>query len=171
MSEGTSGSQPAEPAASAVDRRVLMRAAWTVGAAGLAVGVVGCTADNSSSSGTGNGSSQAQGGGGSGGALVDPAPTGPAQIGSVSDIAVGAGKVFASPPLVITHPAAGQFKAFSGVCTHTGCKLSQVEGGEIICPCHGARFSATTGAVLKGPATVALPSVAIAVENGIARIV
>jgi Rieske Fe-S protein len=171
MGEDTSWSQDAEHAESAVNRRAFIRAAGVVGTAGLAVGgVAGCTAASSSGSGTGNGSSS-QAGGGAGQALVDPAPTGPSQLGPVTDIAVGAGKVFASPPLVVTHPAAGQFKAFSGVCTHTGCKLSEVKDGEIICPCHGARFSAATGAVLKGPATVSLPAVPIAVENGVARLV
>jgi Rieske Fe-S protein len=29
------------------------------------------------------------------------------------------------------------------------------------CPCHGSVFSATTGAVIQGPATLPLPGVAI----------
>lgn len=172
MDDDTSRSQSTEPAESAVNRRAFIRAGGVVGAVGLAAAsVAACSAAGSSGSGTGNGSSQGQGGGGGGQAIANPAPTGPSQLGSVTDIAVGGGKVFASPPLVVTHPAAGQFKAFSGVCTHSGCTLSGVKDGQIDCPCHGCRFSAATGAVVKGPATVALPAVQIAIENGIARIV
>jgi Rieske Fe-S protein len=168
MSEDSSQSQSAD---SVTSRRAFVRTVGAVGAAGLALeGVVGCAGPGASSSGTGSGSAQRQNGG-TPAAVADPAPTGPSQLGSVTDIAVGGGKVFTSPPLVVTHPAAGQFKAFSGVCTHTGCKLSEVKAGEIICPCHGSRFSAATGAVVKGPATESLPPVPITVENGVARVV
>jgi len=55
--------------------------------------------------------------------------------------------------------------AFSAICTHLGCtvfeKLSR--DGLIACPCHGSRFDPTRqGAVAKGPADRALPSLPIA---------
>jgi 3-phenylpropionate/trans-cinnamate dioxygenase ferredoxin subunit len=48
----------------------------------------------------------------------------------------------------------GEFYAIEDVCTHDGGVLSngKVEGKEIVCPRHGARFSIVTGAVLAPPA-------------------
>ena len=36
-------------------------------------------------------------------------------------------------------------------CTHLGCNIHSMENNELVCPCHGSRFS-LTGACLKGPA-------------------
>lgn len=48
----------------------------------------------------------------------------------------------------------GQFYAIEDVCTHDGGELAsgKVEGNEVICPRHGARFCIRTGAVLCPPA-------------------
>jgi len=48
----------------------------------------------------------------------------------------------------------GEYYAIEDVCTHDGGELSKgrVEGEEIICQRHGARFSIRTGAVLGPPA-------------------
>jgi nitrite reductase/ring-hydroxylating ferredoxin subunit/uncharacterized membrane protein len=45
-------------------------------------------------------------------------------------------------------------------CSHRGCSLSEgeVEGDEIVCACHGSRFSLRDGSVLGGPATTAQPA-------------
>jgi nitrite reductase/ring-hydroxylating ferredoxin subunit len=71
-----------------------------------------------------------------------PAPSGTA----TADIPVGGGKVYPDSQVVVTQPSAGQFKAFSAICTHQGCLVGMVEGGHIICPCHGSQFDITTGA-------------------------
>ena len=42
----------------------------------------------------------------------------------------------------------------SAICTHKGCSVS-FNGTLLRCPCHGSQFS-LEGAVLRGPATVAL---------------
>jgi len=49
---------------------------------------------------------------------------------------------------------AGELHAIEDVCTHDGAELTggAVEGCEIICPRHGARFSLRTGAALSPPA-------------------
>lgn len=45
-------------------------------------------------------------------------------------------------------------------CSHRGCSLSEgsVEGEEVVCACHGSRFSLRTGAVKHGPATASQPA-------------
>ncbi|WP_308212976.1 Rieske (2Fe-2S) protein [Mycolicibacterium vanbaalenii] len=42
--------------------------------------------------------------------------------------------------MVLTQPNTGEFKAFSAVCTHAGCTVSEVIGASITCPCHGSSF-------------------------------
>lgn len=53
-------------------------------------------------------------------------------------------------------------------CSHRGCSLSQgeVEGDEIVCSCHGSRFSLRDGAVRHGPATAAQPAFQVRVQDG-----
>lgn len=48
----------------------------------------------------------------------------------------------------------GAFYAMSDTCTHRGGPLSEgtVEGTEVTCPWHGAKFDLRTGAVLGPPA-------------------
>jgi len=48
----------------------------------------------------------------------------------------------------------GAFFAIEDVCTHDGAELTggAIEGMEIICPRHGARFSLRTGEALTPPA-------------------
>jgi nitrite reductase/ring-hydroxylating ferredoxin subunit len=45
-------------------------------------------------------------------------------------------------------------------CSHRGCSLSDgdVEGEEVVCACHGSRFSLRDGAVRRGPATAPQPA-------------
>ena len=75
-----------------------------------------------------------------------------------SDIPVGGGKIFDTQLVVVTQPTAGEFKAFSAVCTHMGCTVNQIANGRIDCPCHGSEYSITDGAVLAGPAPKPLPA-------------
>ncbi|MFV2073307.1 MAG: ubiquinol-cytochrome c reductase iron-sulfur subunit [Thermoanaerobaculales bacterium] len=49
------------------------------------------------------------------------------------------------------------FRTMSAICTHLGCTVNRVGGGEgYLCPCHGSRFDAN-GLVIKGPAPRPLP--------------
>ena len=68
--------------------------------------------------------------------------------------------------MVVTQPTAGEFKAFSAVCTHMGCIVNQVSNGTIDCPCHGSQYNITTGAVVAGPAPRPLPAEQIKVSGG-----
>jgi nitrite reductase/ring-hydroxylating ferredoxin subunit len=54
----------------------------------------------------------------------------------------------------------GAFYALSDTCTHRGGPLSEgdVEGTEVTCPWHGAKFDLRTGAVLGPPAPTGVKS-------------
>jgi Rieske Fe-S protein len=82
-----------------------------------------------------------------------------------SEIPVGGGKIFEEQKLVVTQPAAGEFKAFSAVCTHQGCLVSKIASGTIDCPCHGSKFSIKDGSVEDGPAPKPLPEKTVTVTG------
>ena len=75
---------------------------------------------------------------------------------AVADVPVGGGVVISDPPIVVTQPTSGQINGFTAICPHAGCLVSTVVDDEIICPCHGSRFSALDGSVIQGPAVQAL---------------
>lgn len=77
-------------------------------------------------------------------------------LARTSDIAVGGGVIYADSKVVVTQPTAGEFKAFSAVCTHQGCLVGSIEGDSIVCPCHSSKFTITDGSVTAGPATAPL---------------
>jgi cytochrome b6-f complex iron-sulfur subunit len=45
----------------------------------------------------------------------------------------------------------GTTSVFSSRCSHAGCRISKSEGNQLICPCHGSRYDALSGKVIKGP--------------------
>jgi len=67
---------------------------------------------------------------------------------------------------------AGRYYAIEDVCTHEEETLSagEVEGEEIVCPRHGARFSLVTGAALSPPAYEAVATFAVRVEDGVVKV-
>jgi Rieske Fe-S protein len=90
-----------------------------------------------------------------------PAPS-PVALTTTADVPVGSGVIV--DDIVVTQPTAGVFKGFSTVCPHAGCNVSKVEGGNIVCPCHGSRFS-LEGAVVGGPAKDPLTAKAVVVQG------
>jgi Rieske Fe-S protein len=92
-------------------------------------------------------------------------PSGGTAIGKTSEIPVGGGKVFTDASVVVTQPTAGDYQAFTAICTHARCVVTQVISGTINCPCHGSRFDAATGAVAVGPAKNPLPHAHIQVSG------
>ena len=84
---------------------------------------------------------------------------------STSDVPVGGGAILADRKVVVTQPTAGSYKAFSAVCPHQGCLVSDVSDGAINCNCHGSKFSATDGSVVNGPANSPLAPVALTVSG------
>jgi Rieske Fe-S protein len=86
-------------------------------------------------------------------------------LASTSEIPVGGGKIFDTQVVVVTQPTAGEYKAFSAVCTHMGCIVNQISMGRIDCPCHGSEYSISDGAVLAGPAPRPLPAKQIKISG------
>lgn len=112
---------------------------------------------------------------GGGGDAASPSDTSSSSAGSdgsggghtiaTSDVPVGGGKILTAQQVVVTQPTKGDFKAFTAICTHQGCLVTRVQGGEIICPCHGSQFSIKDGSPTSGPAQSALASKKVSVEG------
>lgn len=62
----------------------------------------------------------------------------------------------------------GEYFAIEDVCTHDGGRLTGgcVEGGEIVCPRHGARFCIRTGDALTAPAYEPTARFPVRIEAG-----
>jgi len=113
-----------------------------------AAALAACSSGGDSDSGSGSSSGEA--------------PAAPDILTKTTEVPVGSGVVVGE--VVVTQPAAGDFKAFSAVCTHSGCLINEVADGTINCPCHGSKFS-LDGAVVNGPAAKPLNAEAITVQG------
>ncbi|KPK57077.1 MAG: non-heme iron oxygenase ferredoxin subunit [Gammaproteobacteria bacterium] len=62
----------------------------------------------------------------------------------------------------------GELYAIEDVCTHDGEELTggPVEGDQIICPRHGARFCLRSGKALTAPAYEDLPTYPVRIRDG-----
>ncbi|GAA4384430.1 Rieske (2Fe-2S) protein [Tsukamurella soli] len=140
-------------------RRIL---AALPGVALLPVVLAACSSSTESSSpgstGTSSGGGTAAAGGASGKHVTVAAASVP--TGSAVVLADGA------TPYVVAQPTAGKFVAFSAICTHQGGTVTAGDGLTLVCPLHGSRFDAATGAVERGPATAPLPAVPVRDVNG-----
>lgn len=96
---------------------------------------------------------------------TDGAAEGGVTVGTTSDIPVGGGVIFAGQGVVVTQPTAGEFKAFSSICSHQRCPVTSVDGGTINCSCHMSRFSIENGAPNGGPATQPLDTKQVTVQG------
>jgi thiosulfate dehydrogenase [quinone] large subunit len=107
-----------------------------------------------------------------------PAPTtassggvpGGTKVGPAADVPVGGSASFRDPssgdPAIVIQASAGDFAAFDAVCPHAGCTVDYSSAQKVIvCPCHGSRFNAATGAVEQGPAASNLRTIKIS-EGG-----
>lgn len=91
------------------------------------------------------------------------------RIAAVSEIPPG-GRVSAifDDRAILVVRVLDQFFAIEDVCSHDGQPLTDgpLNGCEITCPRHGARFDVKTGKPLCMPATSPIPRFAVKVENG-----
>jgi Rieske Fe-S protein len=87
-------------------------------------------------------------------------------LARLDDVPVGGGLVLAAARLVLTRPIAETVKAFSAVCTHAGCVVSDVADGTVNCACHGSRFAIEDGAPTAGPARTPLAPVGVILVDG-----
>ena len=165
------------PTPAATTRRTVLRAAGLAALTGGGVAALGaCTADGevaapassapatSASSAPASSSAPAESASPSASASESSVPSGPGA--STSEIPVGGGVILDDADYVITQPSKGEFKAFSKICTHQNCPVTEIAGGSINCQCHGSRFSIADGSVRNGPATRPLPEAKVTVAGG-----
>lgn len=91
----------------------------------------------------------------------------------VSELAPGSHRVVdVDGTSVVVFNLDGEYHAIEDVCTHDGGQLTggTIEGGEIVCPRHGARFSIRTGEALTAPAYEPVPKFPVRVENGVIQV-
>jgi Rieske Fe-S protein len=150
------------PTAAHPERRAVILGAGAVGLAAVGATVLAACGSDSSAGAPAAGSS---GGGSSSAATTAAGGSGDSQGVAKADVPVGGGTIIAASQAVVTQPAAGQFKAFSSICTHMGCPVAEVADGTINCNCHGSRFDIATGAVKQGPATRPLPAKTVTVKG------
>jgi Rieske Fe-S protein len=157
--------EPGRPGACSTRRLVLLGA----GAAGATAVLAAC--GTSSSSTNTNGTDFTDNPGPAGSAAAGDGDTGSgsnggsggATLAAVGDVPEGGGII--QGDYVITQPTAGEFRAFSKVCTHAGCDVNKIDGGQISCPCHNSKFSIDTGEPTSGPANKALPETKVKVDG------
>jgi thiosulfate dehydrogenase [quinone] large subunit len=96
-------------------------------------------------------------------------------LAPLSAVPVGEARRFTDPasgqPAWVLRPSRSKVVAFSAVCTHAGCSVGyEPSAGEFVCPCHGGRFSATSGAVLGGPPPAPLTQIPARIVNNEIRV-
>jgi 3-phenylpropionate/trans-cinnamate dioxygenase ferredoxin subunit len=66
----------------------------------------------------------------------------------------------------------GQYYAIEDVCSHDGGTLTggTVDGDQIVCPRHGARFCIRTGAALSAPAYEPTSTFPVRIEDGVIQV-
>lgn len=91
------------------------------------------------------------------------------KVGKATAIPVKSGKSYTlkGKYIIITQPKKGVFKAFTGICTHEGERITAVSGTNMVCRAHGASFNSTTGKVTGGPASRSLKTYKVVNKSGI----
>jgi nitrite reductase/ring-hydroxylating ferredoxin subunit len=146
-----------------IQRRTVLQAGGIVAVGGI---VAACSSGGSEAAATAPAGSAPAASASGAGSAAPSSSGGGAAVAQVADIPVGGGVILDDPAVVITQPTAGDVKAFTAICTHQGCLVSQVVNNEIICPCHGSKFSATDGSVINGPAQSPLEPAGVVVDGG-----
>lgn len=95
------------------------------------------------------------------------------KVAAVNEIAPGSCKVVdVDGTTVAVFNINGEFFAIEDVCTHDGGELASgvLEGDQVVCPRHGARFCVRTGAALSAPAYEATAKFPLRIENGVIEV-
>jgi len=90
-------------------------------------------------------------------------------VAAEGEIAPGEMRVVeADGVMIAVANVAGRLHAFEDVCTHDGGELASgcLEGEEIVCPRHGARFSVVTGEVTAAPAYEPIAVLPVRIAGG-----
>ncbi len=94
-------------------------------------------------------------------------------VGTPADFAAGSCQVvIVGGREIAVANVAGRLYAIDNICTHDGEELASgpLEGDEIICPRHGARFSLQSGAALTPPAYEPVKVYDVRVDDGRVRV-
>lgn len=94
-------------------------------------------------------------------------------VAAVGELAPGACKVAdVDGTVVAVFNINGEFFAIEDVCTHDGGELASgvIEGDQVICPRHGARFCVRTGDALSAPAYEPTAKFPVRIENGAVQV-
>ena len=95
-------------------------------------------------------------------------------IGTVEDIDEGEAKVISAEDngtgedIAVFHAEDGNFYALNDNCTHETASLADgwIEGTEVECPVHSAKFCLKSGTALCMPATIAARTHKVEVQDG-----
>jgi 3-phenylpropionate/trans-cinnamate dioxygenase ferredoxin subunit len=92
---------------------------------------------------------------------IDAGPASALDEGKTTCLAVGR-------HMVVVARSGGAYFAVEDICTHDGAELAggAIEGAEIICPRHGARFCLRTGEALSPPAYEPIRVFATKIDDG-----
>jgi len=95
------------------------------------------------------------------------------EIAPQAELSPGSRKVASTEigPIVVFN-LGGEYCAIADVCTHDGGELAsgKLEGDQIICPRHGARFCIRTGKVLSPPAYEDVEAFPVRIENSVIQV-
>lgn len=95
------------------------------------------------------------------------------KLAEMSDVAPGQVRVYeVRERRIALCNVDGAFYAIDDVCTHDGGSLDQgeLEGHQIECPRHGARFDVRSGRALTLPAVMPVRSYPVRVEDGVVKV-
>ena len=70
---------------------------------------------------------------------------------------------------LVSRTSANSFTAIDATCTHEGCTVTNVDGDQYVCPCHGSRYT-RSGQVVHGPAMASLRRYTTSVTDGVVTI-
>ena len=70
---------------------------------------------------------------------------------------------------LLSRTGANSFTAVDATCTHEGCTVTNVDGDQYVCPCHGSRYT-RSGQVVHGPAMASLRRYTTSFNDGVVTI-